>query len=310
MQRKLILLFLPFLACSPMKTAQQYWAARDLDATIRECKAIVAKDSSAIDAYALLSRAYWEKGVLDSAQLAAETAFRLAPEEVAVRSHLAELYSHRAEQASIAGDLRTVLHFAKQAQATLPDHALYLERLGDIYAQLGRHDQAIEYYQQISADSAVQSRSKSKQDSLHSLNVQAQAEVEKGLQLYQRKSWSAAANRFARARELKPDYDRARYYFHLASGQSLNRKGLDNQLWEAIEHFGLASSIFPDRGEPHFWMATAYHKKDAKEYQNAISEFEMCAQVEPEGPFAKQAREKAAELRAHQNKMQDFWGRK
>ena len=81
-------------------------------------------------------------------------------------------------------------------------------------------------------------------------------------------------------------------------------------IWDAIAAFGKAAAIRSEVGEPHFYMARAYEKKDPEEFVNAIEAYEKALQTEPEGPFASACKKKIRELKARKDKLDKFWGRK
>ena len=95
----------------------------------------------------------------------------------------------------------------------------------------------------------------------------------------------------------------------MTKGLLYYKKGSVGTIWDAIEQFGLASALYPEKGEPHYHMGLAYHKKDKKEYSEAIREFETAASVEPKGDFAELSVKKAEELKVYRKKMKDFWGK-
>jgi len=138
---------------------------------------------------------------------------------------------------------------------------------------------------------------------------QAQKYLAAGKIFIQKRQYDKAKKQFLKALELKPDFIEAQYHLHMATGLRLYRKGAKNTLWDAIEEFGYAASIYPQLGEPHYYMAMSYNKKDKNEYDNAISEFELAIQVEPNGKFAGESKKKIIELKTRRKKMREFLSR-
>ena len=95
----------------------------------------------------------------------------------------------------------------------------------------------------------------------------------------------------------------------MATGLRLYQKGSKNALWDALDNFGRASFLFPERGEPHYYTGLAYTKKDKEEFVNAIEALELAISTEPNGKWADAAQQEADRIRARKKKMDEFFGR-
>ena len=124
-----------------------------------------------------------------------------------------------------------------------------------------------------------------------------------------KKHYEKAKAIFTQALEIKPDFSDAKYSLHIATGLRLYKKGSKAALWGAIMEFGYAAALRPDSAEPHFLSARAYDKKDRNEFDNAIREYELAAEIEPNSELAKKSTKKAKELKARRQKLKEFWGK-
>jgi len=59
----------------------------------------------------------------------------------------------------------------------------------------------------------------------------------------------------------------------------------------------------------HFLMAQAYEKKDRNEFKNAIEEYGIALENEPDGAYAAKSTQKITELTTRRDKLKKFWGK-
>jgi tetratricopeptide (TPR) repeat protein len=147
---------------------------------------------------------------------------------------------------------------------------------------------------------------------LDSLQTTAQNKLEKGLSAFKEENYKKAADLYASALKINPGLKPARYHLRLSKGMIFYEKGGKMDQWDAIEQFGLASTLCPKSSEPHYYMGLAYYKKNKKDYNaygDAISEFRCAIELEPNSIIADKARKKIESLKAYQKKMRDFWGK-
>ncbi len=96
-----------------------------------------------------------------------------------------------------------------------------------------------------------------------------------GNEFYQSSSYSKAIESYNRALALSPRSKPALYGVAMSNGQINYKKGSPNALWESIEHFGKAAVYAPENGEPHYWMAKAYEKKDDDDFELIIEAYDL-----------------------------------
>ena len=68
-------------------------------------------------------------------------------------------------------------------------------------------------------------------------------------------------------------------------------------------------TLKPESGEPHYYLAQAYEKKDRREFDNAIQEYKIVLEKEPNGNFARQSKRKIKELTELRDRLKKFWGK-
>lgn len=74
--------------------------------------------------------------------------------------------------------------------------------------------------------------------------------------------------------KLDPGHSEARYFMALDEGRRLYNKGSENELWDALLIFGRAAAIIDTMGEPYYWMAKCYVKKDEMDFELILEAFD------------------------------------
>ncbi len=310
MQKILLLLLLSVLiiSCTATKVAQKSLDEGDFSGTVLSCKNILAHDSTNADAYYLLGQAYTHLDYIDSALISYEKAHFYQPED----SVFTNVYYQTLIQ---RGDLYlpeapdSAMTLFDTAIQTDPTKAKAVEKKSDLYFALEKYELARNGYNKalaLGGDTLYVKTQLSKIDSLENV---AEQYLKEGLAALDQEKYETAKKSFEKALDEKPDSKEARYQLYIATGLRLYQKGSINALWDALDAFARASFVFPDRGQPYYYMGLAYTKKDKDEYVNAIESFEQAIAVEPEGKWAEAAREEADRIRARKKKMDEFFGR-
>jgi tetratricopeptide (TPR) repeat protein len=296
---------------APLKTARQQFESGAYEQSIRESRAVLAKDSTATDAYILLMKSYLKLGNLDSAETVLRIAEKTIEKTDAIHQLGFEIKQRQARQKKEQEHYQPALVFFKQALSYNPRDPETLEEIGDVYYELGYHDRALEWYTRLDSISQDSIEVAGKIDEIRAAAKTAQSRYETGLNDLEQGRIGQAVETLGQALEVKPDHGPSKYYYHLAKGQQLYNNVRGTDLWEAIEAFGNASAVRPDAAEPHYWLGMAYNKMNKKdyEYDNAISEFERVIELEPTGPVAEKAKEKLKELKKRRKLMKEFWGK-
>jgi len=294
--------------CAHLKEAEQNFNAGQYWETIRLCQSAISEDSSDVKAYSLMGQTYFVLNKPDSSLSTFKKAFSLAPENSFYKDRIFVLYKKLGDKYFVSEKyFKAIEHYELALKYTLSPDSVII-KIGDSYYNAGKHDKAFKEYSMLSnSGDAINLEEKIAQ--IETAKEQAQKYLAAGKIFIQKRQYDKAKKQFLKALELKPDFIEAQYHLHMATGLRLYRKGAKNTLWDAIEEFGYAASIYPQLGEPHYYMAMSYNKKDKNEYDNAISEFELAIQVEPNGKFAGESKKKIIELKTRRKKMREFLSR-
>ena len=68
----------------------------------------------------------------------------------------------------------------------------------------------------------------------------------------------SAVQYFNKSNSIDVDNKDSKFGLLIAEGRILVKKGNKNGIWDAIEKFSNASSLYPENGEPFYWMAKSY----------------------------------------------------
>ncbi len=307
MKRCLWICLLLITACGPMYQAGKFYQQNDYPETLRYCRRAVAADSTNVNAWTLMGKVYLALGHPDSARQVLETAMALQPAGE-IKILLAGFHEQEGDTLAAAEKYWKALD-AYQTALAYDSTSVVLEKIADTYVTVGKHDNAVEYYQSVLAWGGDSTSVSQKLAQLDSSSQKSSDFYRLGTAALEAYHYQKAINLLQKAVALKPDDIDSKYALHMATGHRLYRKGSQNALWDAISSYGLAAALKTGLAEPHYFMGMAYHKKDRDEYDNAISEFEIAIQKQPESKYAKQAAKKIRDLKARRKKMKEFWGR-
>ncbi|MBD3290395.1 tetratricopeptide repeat protein [candidate division KSB1 bacterium] len=312
MKRIPILFILLLAGCTAINKANKFYDQGDYETAIRESKLILENDSTNVKAYLLLGRSYLAKGELKNAVDALQTAYAITPTSVATKKAKAELINAQAQ-------LSDSLYNAKNYHRAIEGYEYVLEldstnihallKSGDIYYETGQLTKSRDMYQKVLQYNEDNIQAIKKIQAIDNRTAEAEEAYEAGVEYFNDYKYQAALKALEQALQKEPDHYDARYYRALAQGCILYNKGGKDELWDAIEEFGKAMAIRPNAGEPHYYLALAYEKKDRREFENAIREYRNYLEKDPDGEFANQSRKKIKELTELRNRLKEFWGK-
>jgi tetratricopeptide (TPR) repeat protein len=293
-------------ACGHLKEARKSMEMGQYDRTISMCLTALKEDSLDYRAWSLLGAAYLAKDDLDSALIAVTRAQETDTTRPEYQRKIFQIKVRQGDCFAESGEWRKALEQFDTALAIYPDSPAVFHKIGDAFFALGQHDKATaEYGKCLSSPDSLTAAGKIAR--IDSLAAESEDMVARGMVHLQNKRYEKARAVFEKALEIKPDNLEAKYQRHIAWGLRRYKKGSKSALWDAIEEFGYASTLKPHLGEPLYYMGLSYNKKDRNEFDNAIETLEKASAVEPDGPFAELAREKALEIRRRRKKLRDFW---
>lgn len=307
-QRNFTGLFLFFIiigGCTPVKKAREFYNTGQYEQAIIQCRAALATDSTNVTALTMAGQSWLALKQPDSALVYFQKGMSFDSANVFFAEKIALIHVQAGDEMLSAKNYKQAIDKYQLALHYQINVNAIQEKIADAWYQSGSIEKAMQVYSLIQ-NSNDSTRISQKIQIIRDLQSTADLYLQTGRDYLKQKKYKAAKQQFFKALEIAPDNFEAKYYFHIASAMPMYRKGSVSSLWDAIAEFGIASAILPDRGEPHYFMAMAYNKKDKNEYSNAISEFELAIQVEPNGQYAAESKRKIAELKARRKKMRDF----
>ena len=117
----------------------------------------------------------------------------------------------------------------------------------------------------------------------------------------------SAAGYYKKATELNTGDTMSKYGLLLADGNVLVKKGNKNGIWDAIEKYSKAATLYPKNGEPYYWMAIAYTKLGDTDFDLILESYEKALSLELENKLRTEAEKKHKHVIERKNKLDSFW---
>ena len=99
----------------------------------------------------------------------------------------------------------------------------------------------------------------------------------------------------------------AKYHIHMNEGKSHHKIGHKNGQWDAIQSFSKAASLIDTLGEPHFWIAKAYEKKDEMDFESALEPYDIALKLYLPKKIRPAVINKRNDLIKRKKTFEDFW---
>ena len=93
----------------------------------------------------------------------------------------------------------------------------------------------------------------------------------------------------------------------IVEGRILINKGNKNGIWDAIEKFSEASSLFPNNGEPFYWMAKSYTKLGDTEFDLILESYEKSLALDLDEVLRLEVEKNYNIAKDRKNKLDSFW---
>ena len=93
----------------------------------------------------------------------------------------------------------------------------------------------------------------------------------------------------------------------IAEGRILIRKGNKNGIWDAIEKFSQASSLLPNDGEPHYWIAIAYTKLGDTDFDLILESYEKSLSLNLDNDLRNKVEKNYDIAKSRKQKLDSFW---
>ena len=117
----------------------------------------------------------------------------------------------------------------------------------------------------------------------------------------------SAAVHFKKATELNTGDTMSKYGLLLADGNVLVKKGNKNGIWDAIEKYSKAASLYPKNGEPFYRMAIAYTKLGDTDFDLILESYEKALSLELDNKLRTEVEKKHKHAKERKNKLDSFW---
>ena len=116
-----------------------------------------------------------------------------------------------------------------------------------------------------------------------------------------------AIDYFKKARELNNEDIISKYGLLISEGKFLIKKGNKNGIWDAIEKFSKASTLYPDNGEPFYWIAISYTKLGDTDFDLILESYEKALSLKLNEVQRKKAEKKYEKAKGRKKKLDSFW---
>ena len=119
--------------------------------------------------------------------------------------------------------------------------------------------------------------------------------------------YNLAADHFSKALVLNETSTESKYGLLLADGRALVKKGNKNGIWDAIEKYSKASSLYPNSGEPFYLTAIAYTKLGDTDFDLIIESYEKSISLELSDKLRAEVLKKYEHAQKRKTKLDSFW---
>jgi len=117
----------------------------------------------------------------------------------------------------------------------------------------------------------------------------------------------SAVKHYKKASELNSSDKVSKYGLLITEGRVLVSKGNKNGIWDAIEKFSKASTIYPNNGEPFYWIAISYTKLGDTDFDLILESYEKSLSLELDDNQRYEAGEKYEKTKERKKKLNSFW---
>ena len=119
--------------------------------------------------------------------------------------------------------------------------------------------------------------------------------------------YNLAATYFSKALTLNETNTESKYGLLLAEGRAMVKKGNKNGIWDAIEKYSKASSLYPNSGEPFYLTAIAYTKLGNTDFDLILESYEKSISLELDDQLRAEVLKKYEHAKKRKSKLDSFW---
>ena len=116
-----------------------------------------------------------------------------------------------------------------------------------------------------------------------------------------------AVQHFNKSTSIDGDNKDSRFGLLIAEGRILVKKGNKNGIWDAIEKFSKASSLYPENGEPFYWIAQSYTKLGDKEFDLILESYEKSLALDLDEGLRLEVEKNYKIAKNRKSKLDSFW---
>ena len=117
----------------------------------------------------------------------------------------------------------------------------------------------------------------------------------------------SAVQYFNKSTSIDGDNKDSKFGLLIAEGRILVKKGNKNGIWDAIEKFSKASSLFPRNGEPFYWMAKSYTKLGDTEFDLILESYEKSLALDLDEGLRLEVEKNYKIAKNRKSKLDSFW---
>ena len=118
---------------------------------------------------------------------------------------------------------------------------------------------------------------------------------------------ASAADHFKSASELNSFNNVSKYGLLISEGRLLISRGNKNGIWDAIEKFSKASTLYPGNGEPFYLMAISYTKLGDTDFDLILESYEKALALELNDKQRLEVKKKYEKAKERKKKLESFW---
>ncbi len=116
-----------------------------------------------------------------------------------------------------------------------------------------------------------------------------------------------AVQHFKKSILIDADNNYSKFGLLIAEGRILIKKGNKNGIWDAIEKFSKAASIFPRNGEPFYWIAKSYTKLGNTEFDLILESYEKSLALDLDQGLRLEVEKNYKIAKNRKSKLDSFW---
>ena len=99
----------------------------------------------------------------------------------------------------------------------------------------------------------------------------------------------------------------SKYGVLISEGQILIQKGNKNGIWDAIEKYSKAATLYPNEGEPYYLIGVAYTKLSDKDFDLILESFEKALSLNLNPDLKLKVDKRYNHVKSRKKNLDDFW---